>query len=184
MHSSTDINKLKYPIGDYLPTLSYSFRQIKKEISIIEKFHKLLKKEVSNLTDSELELTYRKNGWTIRQVVHHLADSHSNGLIRLKLALCEDKPTIKPYPEHLFAELADSKSDGIESSLLILKGVHQRLTTLLKTMSETDYHKSYFHPQYKKEFFMYDFLGLYSWHCIHHLAHIEIAKQKIKKVRQ
>ncbi len=178
MHGDTN-NKLRYPIGDYIATTSYNVVDVKQRISIIENFYSALVLELNNLNEAQLNTTYRDGGWTIRQVVHHCADSHMNGLIRLKLALCEDKPTIKPYPEQLFAELADSKTEPIESSLQIINGVHTRLTSLLNSMSETDFNKSYLHPQYQKQFFMFDFLGLYAWHCQHHLAHIKLAKQKI-----
>ena len=176
MHgNSTD--KLHYPIGDYVATTSYNASDVKHRINIIRNFYNELIAEVANLNEAQLNSTYRDGGWTIRQVVHHCADSHMNGLIRLKLALTEDKPTIKPYPEQLFAELADSKTEPIESSLQIINGVHTRLTSLLNSMSEADFNKSYIHPQYQKQFFMFDFLGLYAWHCQHHLAHIKLAKQ-------
>lgn len=177
MHGNTN-DRLRYPIGDYVATTNYNVADITLRISIIENFYNILVAEVANLTHEQLNTTYRPDGWTIRQVVHHCADSHMNGLIRLKLALCEDKPTIKPYPEQLFAELADSKVEPIESSLQIIKGVHTRLTSLLNSMTEDDFNKSYLHPQYQKQFFMFDFLGLYAWHCQHHLAHIKLAKQK------
>jgi len=177
MHGNSN-DKLRYPIGDYVATTNYNVVDIKHRISIIENFYNELVAEVANLNEAQLNTTYRDGGWTIRQVVHHCADSHMNGLIRLKLALCEDKLTIKPYPEQLFAELVDSKTEPIESSLQIINGVHARLTSLLKSMSEADFNKSYLHPQYQKQFFMFDFLGLYAWHCQHHLAHIKLAKQK------
>ncbi len=176
MHTTNDTDKLRYPIGDYKGTTAYNAIDVKHQIDVIEIFYNELIVEVENLNETQLNATYRPNGWTIRQVVHHCADSHMNGLIRLKLALCEDKPTIKPYPEQLFAELADSKNEPIDSSLEIIKGVHKRLTSLLKSMTENDFNKSYLHPQYQKEFYMYDFLGLYAWHCKHHLAHIVLAK--------
>jgi formate dehydrogenase maturation protein FdhE len=178
MHATNDTDKLSYPIGDYKGTSAYKPNDVKTQISIIANFYDELIAEVKNLNDVQLNTTYRPNGWTIRQVVHHCADSHMNGLIRLKLALCENKPTIKPYPEQLFAELSDSKTEPIEPSLQIIQGVHKRLTSVLINMTENDFNKSYLHPQYQKEFYMYDFLGLYAWHCKHHLAHILLAKQK------
>lgn len=175
MHgNSTD--KLSYPIGDYIATTQYNAVEVKQQISIIQNFYNELITEVANLNEVQLNTTYREDGWTIRQVVHHCADSHMNALIRLKLSLCEDKPIIKSYPEQLFAELADSKTEPIESSLQIINGVHKRLTSVLIAMTEIDFNKSYLHPQYQKQFFMFDFLGLYAWHCQHHLAHIKLAK--------
>jgi len=176
MHGNSN-DELRYPIGDYVATICYYSNEVTDRISIIQKFYNTLVDEVSALNDEQLSKTYRKDGWTIRQVVHHLADSHMNGLIRLKLALTEDNPSIKPYTEQLFAELADSKTEPIEPSLNIINGVHHRLATLLIAMTESDFNKSYIHPQYQKQFFLFDFLGLYSWHCQHHLTHIKLAKQ-------
>ena len=177
MHTSNDTNKLRYPLGDYKGTASFDKTKIENEIKIISNFYHLISSETSALNQDDLQKTYREGGWNIRQVVHHCADSHMNGLIRLKLALTEDKPTIKPYPEQLFAELADSINEPIESSLLIIKGVHTRLTSVLNSMNQNDFNRSYLHPQYQKEFKMFDFLGLYSWHCLHHLEHVKLAKK-------
>lgn len=178
MHTNNDTDKLRYPIGDYKATLVFDKQKVENEIKTISNFYELILNETKDLSENDLKKTYRPNGWNIRQVVHHCADSHMNGLIRLKLALTEYKPTIKPYPEQLFAELADTVNEPIESSLQIIDGVHKRLTTLFNSMTQTDFNKSYLHPQYQKEFKLFDFLGLYSWHCLHHLAHIKIAKQK------
>jgi hypothetical protein len=177
MHTTNDDDKLRYPIGDYKATLFYDETKVKNEILTIRNFYELLVNETKGLTETDLQKTYRANGWSIKQVVHHCADSHMNGLIRLKLALTEHQPTIKPYPEQLFAELADTVNEPIESSLSIILGVHNRFTTLLESMNMDDFNKSYLHPQYQKEFKLYDFLGLYSWHCLHHLEHIKIAKK-------
>ena len=117
-----------------------------KYISDIESFPARLTAEVENLTDEQLDTPYRPDGWTIRQVVNHCADSHMNGLIRHKLLLTENKPTIKPYIENLWAELPDSKSMPIESAIQILLGVHKRWTVLLKSLSKDDLKRTYIHP--------------------------------------
>lgn len=177
MHTTNDTDKLRYPIGDYKGAATFDKTKVGNEIKIISSFFDLISAETASLNENDLKRTYREDGWNIRQLVHHCADSHMNGLIRLKLALTEDKPTIKPYPEQLFAELADTINEPIESSLLIIKGVHKRLTSVFNSMNEKDFQKSYLHPQYQKEFKMFDFLGLYSWHCLHHLEHIKLAKK-------
>ncbi|MFZ9846607.1 MAG: YfiT family bacillithiol transferase, partial [Flavobacteriales bacterium] len=122
---------------------------------------------------------YREMGWTIRQVVHHCADSHMNSLTRFKLTLTEDKPVVKPYWEDRWAELVDSKSMPISPSVQMLEGIHARWTVLLNSLSEQDLVKSFIHPEHGKEFRVDENIGVYAWHCNHHLAHItELKKRK------
>ncbi|WP_407405136.1 YfiT family bacillithiol transferase [Chryseobacterium sp.] len=113
----------------------------------MEEFPQKLKLETENLTDEDFNKKYRPGGWTIRQIVNHCADSHMNSLIRFKLAMTEDLPTIKPYSEDLWAELADSKNFPIESSIKILEGLHERWVVFLKSMSENDFEKAFIHPE-------------------------------------
>jgi uncharacterized damage-inducible protein DinB len=151
-----------------------------KYIADIESFPTKLRAEVENLTDEQLDTPYRPDGWTIRQVVNHCADSHMNGLARLKLALTEDKPTIKLYLENRWAELADSKTMTIEPALLMLDGLHKRWATLLKSLTEDDLTRIYIHPEHGREFRLEESIGLYAWHCNHHLAHITELKKRMK----
>ena len=146
---------------------------------MIENFPEKIKSETENLSDEQLDTPYRPEGWTIRQVVHHCADSHMNAFIRLKLALSENTPTIKPYAEALWAELPDTKNLPLHSSFLILEGVHFRWTTALKNMSEKEFERSFIHPEKGKELTLHESTGMYAWHCNHHLAHItELKKRK------
>lgn len=170
---------MKYPIEKFkLPDMVTS-EVIGKFILVIESFPARLKAEVEKLTDEQLDTPYRPDGWTIRQVVNHCADSHMNGLIRHKLLLTEDKPTIKPYMEDRWAELVDSKTMPIASALQILDGVHKRWTILLKSLSDSDLKRIYIHPEHVKEFQLEESIALYAWHCNHHLAHItELKKRK------
>lgn len=172
-----ELNKLRFPIGQFVaPKIITAEMQIAC-ISDIESFPERLKKEVLHLSDDQLDTPYRPNGWTIRQVIHHSADSHMNALIRFKLTLTEEKPTIKPYWEHLWAELIDTKKMPIKPSINIIEGVHERWTILLRSLHREDLEKSYIHPEYNKEFKLNEAIALYAWHCNHHLAHITTIKQ-------
>jgi len=126
---------------------------------------------VAGLNDSQLDTPYRDGGWTLRQVVHHLADSHANSVIRFKLALTEDWPTIKPYDENAWAQLSDSKSLPIDSSLSFISAMHERWVALLESMSEADFERGYVHPERGRQNLL-TALGIYAWHGRHHTAHI------------
>ena len=171
------IEHLKYPIGKFDKPTVITKDILKKWISDISTFHKRLLSEVINLTDEQLDTPYRPDGWTIRQVIHHCADSHMNSLSRLKLTLTEDNPTIKPYFEERWAKLADSKNLPIEPSLKMIEGIHERWTVLLNNLSESDYSKTFIHPEHGKEFRIDENIGVYAWHCNHHLAHITETKK-------
>jgi hypothetical protein len=174
-----NLEELKYPIGKFKKHDTITSEMLRKFIADIESFPKRLRAEVENLTDEQLDTPYRPNGWIIRQVVNHCADSHMNGFIRHKLLLTENKPTIKPYFENLWAELPDSKSMPIESALQILDGGHKRWTVLLKSLGQDDLKRIYIHPEHGKEFQLEESIALYAWHCNHHLAHItELKKRK------
>jgi hypothetical protein len=174
-----NLEKLKYPIGKYKKPDTLTTEILYNYITDIESFPERLRVEVENLTDEHLDTQYRPNGWTIRQVVNHCADSHMNGLARLKLALTEDKPTIKPYMETLWAELPDSKTIPIEPALHILDGLHKRWAVLLKSLSQDDLKRIYIHPEHGREFQLEESIGLYAWHCSHHLAHITELKKRM-----
>ncbi|XOV94438.1 MAG: YfiT family bacillithiol transferase [Bacteroidota bacterium] len=171
----SDLNSLKYPAGRFSWPKQISQSDITEWIQEIEAFPALLKEEVQGLTESELNWRYRPDGWNIRQVVHHVADSHFNSLVRFKLALTEDTPTIKPYEEAKWAELADSQGP-IESSLAILNGLHERWAILLKSLTEKDLKATYFHPEQNATRALDETIALYAWHCRHHLAHVKQAK--------
>jgi hypothetical protein len=132
-----------------------------------------------NLNDAQLDTPYRPEGWTLRQVVHHVADSHVNAYIRYKLACTELNPTIKPYLEAKWAELNDAKKEDIQISLDILQSIHRRWVIHLHNMSEADWKRTFFHPESLKTFVLEKNLGLYSWHGRHHLAHITNTKERM-----
>jgi DinB superfamily len=130
-----------------------------------------LRAAVGGLSDPQLDTPYRPEGWTLRQVVHHVADSHANCYIRFKLALTEDWPTIKPYDEVAWANLSDSRRLPVEVSLAMLEALHGRWVALLETMSEEDFHKGYLHPEQGRQN-LAKALALYDWHSRHHTSHI------------
>ncbi len=164
---------LRYPIGQFDKPPVITTNILENWIETIGSFPELLSLEVALLSDEQLDTPYREGGWTIRQVVHHCADSHMNAFVRFKLALTEDNPVIKPYDEASWAELSDSKSLPVAPSLIILKGLHYRWHTLLKSLDEESLKRKYTHPEHGQEFALDEAIGMYAWHCNHHLAHVK-----------
>jgi len=161
---------LSYPIGKFDKNFDFTSELKLQFISEIAELPEKLEAAVSNLSNEQLDTPYRPGGWTVRQTVHHVADSHINSLIRFKLALTEDVPTIRPYYEDRWATLIDSFLP-IDSSLKIIEGLHLRCTTLLNSMSDEDFERNLIHPD-SGEWSLWQFLGLYAWHGRHHTAHI------------
>lgn len=170
-----DIESLKFPIGTFHFNPDVTQDEFENWKVTIESFPQKIKEVVAILSIDKLQWKYRPEGWTIKQVVHHCADSHMNSLIRFKLTLTEETPTIRPYEEQLWAELEDGLSDHLFASLQILEGVHHRWTNIFVNMKVSDWEKMYFHPASQKLFSLKEALGLYAWHCEHHLAHIHQA---------
>lgn len=173
-----DIEKLKYPIGKFEIPQKIGREQVESYLRTIAEFPAKLKEAVQGLTDEQLDTAYRPGGWSVRQVVHHCADSHMNALIRFKLAVTEDKPTIKPYLQGSWAQLPDSQLP-VDLSLKILEGLHQRMYVLWRHFSEEDLEKCYIHPEHGKVFKLSEAMAQYDWHCRHHLAHILQLKQSM-----
>jgi uncharacterized damage-inducible protein DinB len=170
------IEQLQYPIGKFHVPDIISMEILSTWIEEIAAFPKQLSDEVSTLTEEQLDATYRPGGWSIRQVVHHCADSHMNSFIRIKLALTEDTPTIKPYDEGKWAELSDSSSMPIQASLDLLQGLHARWVVLLYLTDKVDFQREFFHPEQNRNIRINEIIGFYAWHGKHHLAHIRMAK--------
>ena len=168
-----NMEQLRFPIGKFVMPETVSPEQRAAWIQDIIALPQQLRDLVKNASDAKLDTPYRMAGWTARQVVHHLADSHLNAFARCKLALTENKPTIKPYMEERWAELPDSKGD-ISPSLLILEGLHQRWASLWSNLREEDWQKTFFHPETTMQVPLERQLALYSWHSRHHLAHIAL----------
>jgi uncharacterized damage-inducible protein DinB len=166
-----ELNELRYPIGRFSAPKEISPEQIKNYIKTIEETPAKYRNAVQDLKEEQLDTPYRPDGWTIRQVVHHVPDSHLNSYVRFKLGLTENKPTIKPYDEAKWAELDDSKDTPVEVSLTLLESLHKRWVTLLRSMTEKDFQKTIIHPE-RGEMRLDKLLALYDWHCKHHLTHI------------
>lgn len=171
---SIDIEKLKYPIGKFSRPDDITADQINNWIDILSHFPNELANLVKTLNAEELNWRYRPDGWSIRQVVHHCADSHINSHMRFKLALTEDNPTIKPYLEGKWAELPDTSSN-IEWSLELISGLHKRWVFLLRNLTDKDLKKTFYHPEHKKSIALDETIALYAWHCKHHLEHVNQA---------
>ena len=165
-------DKLRYPIGQFEYGKSYSLDETRKHIKILSKFPKELKNAIKKLKSGELEKTYRPDGWTVRQVINHLADSHMNGYTRMKLAVTENTPIIKPYEEQLWAELEDGKHGSIKTSVKLISALHNRWANFLKSLQEDDLDKGYYHPASKRTILIQEAIATYVWHSQHHLAHI------------
>ncbi len=173
------LEELKYPIGKFNKPETITRDILAKWVSVIAAFPAKLKDEVNHLANEQLDTQYRPDGWTVRQVVHHCADSHMNSFTRFKLTLTEVKPTIKPYWEDRWAELTDGKTMPIEHSLILLDGLHARWTGLLNSLTEQDLDRKFIHPEDGREIPLNENVGVYAWHCEHHLAHItELKKRK------
>jgi hypothetical protein len=143
-----------------------------------------VQKALVNLGDDLLDIPYREQGWTIRQVVHHVADSHMNAYIRFKLALTEEKPLVKPYDQAKWAILSDSITLHPDVSAGILKGVHTRWVILMKCMSTESWEREYIHPEYNKTYSLKQAVMMYAWHGEHHLAHITGLLNRINAVKK
>jgi hypothetical protein len=167
---------LKYPQGRFEYGKTYSSDDNQKHIAIIKQFPEQLNALVKTLSAEQLEQSYRPDGWNAKQIIHHIADSHMNALIRLKLTLTEDSPTIKPYNQDLWANLEDGKNTPIETSLNLVQGIHQRLSLILKKITDEDLQRKYIHPEYNKEFKLDEMLALYAWHGRQHYEHLKIIK--------
>ena len=173
----SDTQDPRYPVGKFKPVASPDAALRKQSIAELSALPSRMRAAVKGLSDEQLDTPYRDGGWTVRQVVHHVADSHMNGFVRVKLALTEETPTIKPYKEALWADLADAKLP-IEVSLGIIDGVHARLDALTASMTDADYRRTFMHPDNGLTP-LDTWVQLYAWHSRHHVAHItELRKRK------
>jgi hypothetical protein len=170
---------MQYPIGQFEPQ-PYGDKLFQQWITDIRYLPGLLEQSVLNLDAAQLHTPYREGGWTPHQVVHHVADSHMNALIRFKLALTEDQPVIKPYDEEAWARLADVEALPVNISLTLLHALHSRWFELVKGLDETTLmNRSVIHPQHGKQMSCWHLLGMYSWHGRHHVAHITSLRERM-----
>ena len=170
--------QLRYPIGKFSPQDSYNSHEVLENIKRIETLPSRVESLIKNFSAAALDTPYREGGWTARQVLHHLADSHMNAYIRCKWTMTEGTPTIKAYDEKAWAETPETKLDPV-ISINMLKALHIKWTALLKLLKPEDLQKEFFHPDNKKHVRLDRQIALYAWHGDHHLGHLEIiAKSK------
>ena len=162
----------RYPIGKFERRDTLTSDERRKAIDDIAATPRRMRDAVAGLTDQQLDTPYREGGWTLRQVVHHVPDSHMNALIRVKLALTEDNPTIKPYDEDAWARLSDARDTPIETSLMLLETLHKRFDILLRSLKDADFRRTFKHPDHAGAVSIDWLLAMYSWHGRHHVAHI------------
>ena len=171
------VTDLRYPIGQYQPQ-DYSEDLLQEWLSYIKYLPNALENAITNLDEQQLHTPYRDGGWTVHQLVHHVADSHMNGYIRFKLGLTEDNPSIKPYDENLWSALADVKYLPINISITLLYALHNRWHEFLKSLTANDFKRTIFHPQHQQQMTLWYLLGSYAWHGRHHVAHITSLRER------
>ena len=169
---------LRYPIGPFRPKPSITGEERKEMIRQIAETPGLLRKAIAGLDNTQLDTPYRPGGWTLRQVVHHLPDSHLNSYVRFKLALTEQEPTIKPYKENLWAELDEARTAPTGISLDLLETLHKRWVMVLENLSADDFARTLVHPESGK-MNLDRLLQLYAWHGRHHVAHITELRKRM-----
>jgi DinB family protein len=172
------VTDLRYPIGKFEAPTAYTAEMRTGFIDDIERTPAALRKAVGGLAAKQLDTPYRLGGWTVRQVVHHVPDSHLNAYVRTKLALTEDEPTIKPYAEARWAELIDGRTGSPETSLSLLEAVHTRWTMLLRSLKPNDHARTLHHPEHPGILTIDWILALYAWHGRHHVAHITSLRER------
>jgi DinB superfamily len=178
----TDRIDLRYPIGPFRFSERAAFESRAEHIAALRQLPAQLSAAIEGLDIQQIDTPYREGGWTVKQLVHHIADSHANACIRMKLALTEDWPTIKPYDEAAWAELADSHLLPVAVSLQLTTALHARWVCLLETLGEDDFRRGYVHPGMTRNGgrqHLDEVLALYAWHSRHHLAHIVNLRQRM-----
>jgi hypothetical protein len=169
---------LRYPIGKYIEQ-PFSDAQLREWLLDIQTLPQQIEYAITNLDEFQLETPYRDGGWTVKQLVHHVADSHMNAYIRFKLGLTEDTPTIKPYDEAAWAEMSDTKNLPVNLSVTILYAVHRRWMEILENISTGEWDRKVIHPEHNKEMTLWVLLGMYAWHSRHHVAHITNLRKRM-----
>lgn len=171
------MSDLRYPVGPFDRRTLLSADERRAFIDVMAEAPLRMRDAVRGLDQRQLDTPYREGGWTVRQVVHHLPDSHMNAYIRLKFALTEDEPVIKPYDEAVWAELPDSRDTPVETSLMLLESLHGRWVTLWRSLENTDFARRLTHPEHGTMTVDW-LLGLYAWHGRHHVAHITSLRER------
>jgi hypothetical protein len=168
----SDVSR-QYPVGKFKAPQSYSEADRQRWIETIALAPGRLREAASALTREQLDTPYREGGWTARQVIHHLPESHMNAYIRFKLALTEDTPVVKPYDEAAWAKLGDVATAPIEASLALMDALHERWVAMLRLLTGSEWQRTYLQPEYGESRTLERTLALYAWHCDHHIAHVK-----------
>lgn len=169
---------LRYPIGNYQPA---DFSELLKQerLADLRFLPGLLERALENLDAAQLQTPYREGGWTVQQVVHHLADSHINAFCRVKLILTEAAPAVRPYDEQAWALTAEYTTMPVNISVTLLHALHARWVALLEAAQEADWSRTYYHPQTKLKADLWYLTGMYAWHGKHHVAHITSLSERM-----
>lgn len=170
----------RYPIGPFQRRDELTPDERREHIDHIAAAPARMRAAVAGLSDAQLDTPYRDGGWTVRQVVHHVPDSHLNAYCRLKLALTEDVPTIRPYEESEWAKLEDSRITPIEVSLTLLESLHERWVLLMRSMRDEDFRRTFRHPEHQGTPTLDWLVAMYSWHGRHHVGHINALRERMR----
>lgn len=173
--ATMELEQLKYPIGKFKIPENISEKDLREAITILQIFPERLKLLVYNLDDTVLNTPYRPEGWTIRQLIHHISDSHHHSYNRFRWALTEDNPLIKAYDQNAFAEMKDYKTAPIAWSISHLEAVHQKLVYMLESLSSEQWKRTFRHPETDDTMNLKELALMYSWHSMHHFTHIKNA---------
>jgi len=177
MEPQTTTEDLRYPAGKYQPQ-PFSEKQKENWLNDLKFLPQELELAIQNLDEAQLQTPYREGGWTVQQLVHHIADSHINAYVRFKLGLTENNPSIKPYEEKEWANLNDVNTVPINVSITMLHALHRRWVATLKALSDEQWQRTVFHPEQKKEMTLWFLLGMYAWHGKHHVKHITALRER------
>lgn len=173
------MNDARYPIGRYIPVDPLSHDDRRRAIDQIALCPDELRRALGGLSTAQLETPYRDGGWTVRQVAHHLPDSHMNAYVRHKLAVTEDSPTIRPYQEARWAELTDGREGDVEISLKLLEALHDRWVRFLSGLEAEQFERTFLHPATGKSWTLSQSVAMYAWHGRHHVAHIDTLRERM-----
>jgi len=173
-----DTPDIRYPVGEFRFPESVSAEELTRYIDQIAEAPIHLRTAIAGLTDAQIDTPYRPGGWTVRQLAHHVPDSHINSYVRFRLALTEDEPVIKPYEEKRWAELPDARTEPVEVSLALLDKLHARWVPLLRSLSATDWKRSFRHPELGLVS-LENNAALYAWHGRHHVAHVTELRKRM-----
>lgn len=174
-----DLELLKYPIGKYQKPAAYSPELLREWMTLIAALPSWMDVVIENLDEQQLQTPYRPGGWTVNQVVHHLADSHMNAYMRFKLAMTEDNPQVKPYIEARWAELPDNFSTPVNVSVTLLHALHRRWDALMQGMSDADWQRTFYHPEHKRDIPLWEIAALYAWHGRHHMEQVRSLRNRM-----